>query len=209
MLVTIHQLGKRFNREWIFKDFTFEFSSGNIYAITGPNGSGKSTLMQVLWGQLPPSNGTIKYTIDRDNIEINHLHKYISIASPYMDLPETLSLMEIIEFHFRFKKIRNNHTFESVVESMGFENALNKSFYQFSSGMKQRLKLGLALLSKAELIFLDEPGTNLDNKSLEWYQNMLKLIGNESICIIASNDLKDFPNKYEEVNLLNIKRPIG
>ncbi|HCM77226.1 MAG TPA: ABC transporter ATP-binding protein, partial [Cytophagales bacterium] len=55
MKIVIENLGKRFNREWIFKNFNFTFEQGNCYAIVGPNGSGKSTLMQVLWGMVPPS----------------------------------------------------------------------------------------------------------------------------------------------------------
>ncbi|HEY9486809.1 MAG TPA: ATP-binding cassette domain-containing protein, partial [Chryseosolibacter sp.] len=51
--ITVNDLSKRFNREWIFRNLNYQFRSGNTYAITGPNGSGKSTLLQVVWGQVP------------------------------------------------------------------------------------------------------------------------------------------------------------
>src|SRR4029078_1919813 len=66
--ISIQQLGKKFNREWIFRNFSHSFQSGEVYAVTGPNGSGKSTLMQILWGQMPPSTGTIKYTASGENL---------------------------------------------------------------------------------------------------------------------------------------------
>ena len=68
MRIVATNLGKRFNREWIFKGFSFEFLPAKTYAITGPNGSGKSTLLQVLWGQMPPSNGETAYYKDNQKI---------------------------------------------------------------------------------------------------------------------------------------------
>src|SRR5580704_8263208 len=107
MKISVKDLGKRFNREWIFKNLTFEFETGNIYAVTGPNGSGKSTLLQILWGQLPQSEGTLSYTNDRGSIPQEEIFKSIAIATPYLELIEEFTLREMVQFHFRFKKIRN------------------------------------------------------------------------------------------------------
>ncbi len=201
MNLSIHQLGKRYNRDWIFKDFSFEFNPGNTYAITGPNGSGKSTLMQVLWGQLPPSKGNIKYSINEAVIDLDALHQHLAIAAPYQDLPESLTLKELIDFHFSFKKPRKNYSKKDIIDLAELSHASSKFVHQFSSGMKQRLKLALALLSDVELVFLDEPGTNLDDEARAWYKKMLKIAEIGRICFIASNDLADFPSEYQEINL--------
>ena len=63
MTISLSDAGKRFNREWIFRHFTYNLESGNSYAITGPNGSGKSTLLQVLSGSMMMNEGNIQYSI--------------------------------------------------------------------------------------------------------------------------------------------------
>src|SRR5688572_12970396 len=126
MTVKVSNLGKRFNREWIFRGFTREFNTGNMYAITGPNGSGKSTLMQVLWGQVPASEGTLQYHVNDKLIPIEDAFKQISIAAPYMDLVEEFTLREQVEFHFRFKRPIHNLTEAEVVDKMDLNWAVNK-----------------------------------------------------------------------------------
>src|SRR5688572_15535724 len=83
--ISVQQLGKRFNREWIFRNFSHSFQSGSVYAITGPNGSGKSTLLQILWGQMPPSTGSINYQISGIDISQEDIYKHVAVATPYLD----------------------------------------------------------------------------------------------------------------------------
>src|SRR5689334_5833327 len=101
--IEVNDLSKRFNREWIFKGFTFSFTSGTIYAVVGPNGSGKSTLLQVLWGQMPPSAGTISYSNSNAAIDSEMLHHHIAIATPYMDLIDEFTLLEQLLLHFSLR----------------------------------------------------------------------------------------------------------
>src|SRR6478609_11181093 len=108
MTIQVENLGKRFNREWIFKNLTSTFEQGNTYAITGPNGSGKSTLLQVLWGQMPSSSGKISYHLKDKAVAIEDVFQHVSIATPYMDLIEEYTLEEMIRFHFQFKKVRQS-----------------------------------------------------------------------------------------------------
>src|SRR6478736_8564390 len=118
MTIQVENLGKRFNREWIFKNLTSTFERGNTYAITGPNGSGKSTLLQVLWGQLPPSTGTLSYSFKDKTVPIEEIFQHISIATPYMDLIEEYTLSEMLRFHFQFKQVRNSYSISQLLEMM-------------------------------------------------------------------------------------------
>ncbi|HMQ00821.1 MAG TPA: ATP-binding cassette domain-containing protein [Cyclobacteriaceae bacterium] len=205
MQLNIHQLGKRFNRDWIFRNFSYSFKSGNTYAITGPNGSGKSTLLQVLWGQSPPSTGSLEFLDSSGRvIDIQEIYKHISIAAPYIELPESLNLKEIVDFHFSIKNAIKGYSADDLMDLMELSQAKNKFIYQFSSGMKQRLKLGLALFADTELIFLDEPGTNLDKKALAWYKNAFDENFKNRLCFIASNEQDDFPAVYEEISMQNL-----
>ena len=206
MTITVSNLGKRFNREWIFRGLTAKFTPGNIYAITGPNGSGKSTLMQVLWGQVPPSQGIIEFKTDNAHIALEEAFKHISLATPYMDLLEDLTLQEHLEFHFTFKKPMSGLSAQDLMLKLEMAAAANKPIKQFSSGMKQRLKLGLALFSDSEVLFLDEPTTNLDEAASSWYRNNLKAVANDKVVFVATNQASDYPNGSIALDLSTLKQ---
>jgi len=206
MKIQAKNLSKRFNREWIFKDFTFEFSSPNTYAIIGPNGSGKSTLLQVLWGQMLPSQGSLSFQKEGKDIPLDEVFRYISIATPYMDLIDEFTLIEMIKFHFRFKSIRNNKTTEELLDVFELPKAKDKTLANFSSGMRQRLKLGLAFYSKADILFLDEPTTNLDKKSIDWYQHNRQQLPNDMLVFIASNQEHEYPGHAQKIDILSYKK---
>ncbi len=198
-------LSKRFNREWIFKNLSYTFQSGKTYAITGPNGSGKSTLLQVLWGQLPQTSGSLIFTSEEKVIPIEEIFNRVAIATPYMDLIEEFTLEEHIRFHFKMRRMRPGFTIERLIDKLYLTHASDKNIANFSSGMKQRLKLGLAFYTEADVLFLDEPGTNLDEQAFVWYQENLKQLPPDQLVFIASNQQKEYPENAEVVNLADLK----
>jgi ABC-type multidrug transport system ATPase subunit len=199
MKIVTENLGKRFNREWVFRNLNYQFNSGNCYVVTGPNGSGKSTLMQVLWGQMQPSAGTVNYS----GINPADVFRSVAIATPYMDLIEEFALIEMIHFHFKFKKCRL--PIEQVIVNAELESSRLKPVSTFSSGMKQRLKLALAFYSDCQFLFLDEPCTNLDKRSVEWYHKNLEQIPSESLIFIASNQEIEYPSSASKIDILSYK----
>jgi ABC-type multidrug transport system ATPase subunit len=198
-------LGKRFNREWIFRNLDYTFEPSKIYAVTGPNGSGKSTLLQVLWGQLPQSTGELEYTHSAGEIPLDEIFKHLAIATPYLDLIEEFTLSEHLLFHFKLKRSRNGMNEEEILEQLRLSNARNKHIANFSSGMKQRVKLGLAFFTEADLIFLDEPTTNLDNETTAWYHYQLKNLPSHCTIFIASNQPGEYPDHAQIVNVMDFK----
>lgn len=199
-------LGKRYNREWIFRNLSYTFTSGNIYAITGPNGSGKSTLLQLLWGQLPPSAGTIEYSREGTTVPVEDVYQYVSIATPYLELIEEFTLREQLEFHFRLRAFRNGHTIDSLIETLYLKEARNKAIAHFSSGMRQRLKLGMAFYTDSPVLFLDEPGTNLDAEAFAWYKVHLELAATGRLVLIASNQPAEYPESTQVLNMRDWKK---
>ncbi len=206
MRITAKNLSKRFNREWIFKDLNYEFNSPGAYAIVGPNGSGKSTLLQVLWGQMVQSAGSLLYESDNHEILQSDFFTHISIATPYMDLIDEFTLIEMVKFHFSFKEIRDNRSIEEVIEIFDLSHARDKAIANFSSGMRQRLKLGLAFYSNCKALFLDEPTTNLDHKAIDWYSNHLEKVPDKTLIFIASNQDHEYPTHAHKIDILNYKR---
>jgi ABC-type multidrug transport system ATPase subunit len=202
-------LGKRFNREWIFRNLTQNLYGGSTYAVVGPNGSGKSTLLQVLWGQVPPTTGTVGYKKSNMPISLDDIHNHISIAAPYMDLIEELTLSEHLNFHFKLKKLRGGKSIPDLIDIMYLKEATDKRIGNFSSGMKQRLKLALAFHTEADFIFLDEPGTNLDDQAFAWYKNQLLSLPQHCLLVIASNNAQEYPENSKIIDLTVLKGRSG
>ncbi|MBP7273793.1 MAG: ATP-binding cassette domain-containing protein [Saprospiraceae bacterium] len=200
--ICITNIGKRFRYEWIFKQLSYQFKHGESYVVVGPNGSGKSTLMKVLSGHLTPSSGSIQFLENQKDINIDSIYKQVSFAAPYIDLIEELSVQEIIDFHFQFKK----NCIEQPAQLLQFSKSARLRAVKFlSSGMKQRLKLLLAFTSETAILLLDEPTTNLDRQGVAWYQEMVSKFSSNRLTIIASNVEDDYWFCPHQLNILDYK----
>ncbi|MDN3686752.1 ABC transporter ATP-binding protein [Cyclobacterium jeungdonense] len=184
--------GKKFQREWIFKALSLRVSSGEKIAITGGNGSGKSTLIKCLSGQMPLTEGELNFKSGDYSISMDDVYKHLVISAPYLELPEEFTLEEFLRFHFSFKKLDSPVPFGELVELLHLKNAVNKPISLFSSGMKQRLKLGICFFSQSPLVLLDEPTSNLDEKGIQWYRNLIADFGKSKCLLIASNDSREY-----------------
>jgi ABC-type multidrug transport system ATPase subunit len=204
--ITLENVGRRFNREWIFKGVNYTFSSGKIYAVLGPNGSGKSTLFQVLNSSLVPSIGSINYTFDNKPVEPEQVYKHLSLAAPYLELIEDFTLTEVIDFHFKFKAFADGMNKESLIDLLGMAASKHKLIKYFSSGMKQRLKLALAFCSYTPLLMLDEPTSNLDTQGVDWYLNLVQKFAKYRLTIICSNQEHEYSFCDEQISISDYKR---
>ncbi len=190
--IELHNLGKRFSREWIFRGVTTSIGKNEKLVITGANGSGKSTLLQIISGYVLPTEGELKWKLHNGN-EINNgsIYKYVSIASPMLELIEEFTAIEIINHQKEFKKFQGNFTANDLLEIALLNQHKNKTIKHFSSGMKQRLKLLLAVAADVPLLLLDEPVINLDKTGVEWYKNLVSNYAKEKTIIVCSNKIKD------------------
>jgi ABC-type multidrug transport system ATPase subunit len=203
MQLTASNIGKRYNREWIFRSFSYSFAAGNAYAVTGPNGSGKSTLLQVLAGAVMLSEGTIACTNAAAVIAPEKMHSQVSIAAPYLELIEEMTAVEMLQFHTKFKALTLDSS--SLLGLVGLEKATHKQIRYYSSGMKQRLKLGLAIFSNTPILFLDEPCTNLDAEGIALYQQLINDYCKQKLIIVSSNDKQEYGFCNEELKITDYK----
>jgi len=192
MQIQLSELGKRYRYEWIFKNINYTFESSKCYAITGANGSGKSTLMRILTAYLSPTKGKITHQYQNQVLQPENIYKSLAYAAPYMDLIEEFSLKEQLLFHQKFKSFLPELTIEHLFALLAFKKTKNKLISHFSSGMKQRLKLLLAICSDVPLLLLDEPTTNLDRQGIDWYLQLIEQFGKERTIIVASNVEEDY-----------------
>jgi len=190
MKITLTKTGKRYNREWIFRECNLVFESGHSYAITGANGSGKSTLLQVIAGALMPSEGEVCFEENTLSIEVSEHFSHCSIVAPYLELIEEMTALELLDFHGSFKNWLMPAS--DILKAVGLEKASHKQIRYFSSGMKQRLKLAQAFFSKTAVLLLDEPTTNLDQKGIELYHQLIQNYSDQRIVIVCSNDRQEY-----------------
>lgn len=224
MKISLTNAGKRFNRDWIFRNFTQEFISGIAYAITGPNGSGKSTLLQVIGGAMMMSEGAAQYTIGNSRqvgtgsesaigneaareVHVDNAFQYISIAAPYLELIEEMTLQEFLQFHSQFKPFLPGLHIKEIIAEIGLQAATHKQIRFYSSGMKQRVKLAQAIFSNVPCILLDEPCTNLDAAGFALYHQLISKYCNNRLIIVSSNDEQEYSFCTEKISILDYKKP--
>ena len=201
MRVKLNKVGKRFNKEWILRNLSLDIPSQSSLSITGANGSGKSTLIKLISAYMEPTLGNIQYCENKNIYPIESISQSIGLAAPYVDLIEEFSLKEHVEFHFKFRS--TPFSLDEIIAKTNFQFFIDKKVKDFSSGMKQRLKLALAIYAENKLLILDEPTSNLDQEGIEWYRDeILQKLGTCTI-IVASNQQHEYDFIPYTINLSN------
>jgi ABC-type multidrug transport system ATPase subunit len=199
--ISLTQAGKRFNKDWIFTHLDFNFNQGQHYAIIGNNGSGKSTLLQIIAGYGTLTKGKLAW----DGHDDTTIFQDISFAAPYLELVEEFTTLEQFNFHTQFKPLQKQLNVQSIIELIGLKKATNKQIRYFSSGMKQRLKLALAIFSDSPILLLDEPCSNLDKEGYELYSHLIQQYALHKLIIVGSNDTSEYKFCSQHLNLMDYK----
>ncbi len=202
MDIIFDNVSKRFIKEWIIKDFSFVFRQNQSIAVTGANGSGKSTLLKLITGIMPHTNGIISYrTASNESISSEAVFRHMSFCSPYQELIEEFTLAELIRFHKSFRTIEGNYKAKDLADLWQLSHAIHKPLHFYSSGMKQRVKVGLAISTQSDVTLLDEPTSNLDEKGIAWYMELVGQALDKRTIIIASNIKEEYTFCQERIIL--------
>ena len=191
--ITAEGLGKRFGRSPVVRDFTYDFAPGSVTAVAGANGSGKSTLLRLLGGQLLPSSGEVSFRESGTDVPEERRYRCVALTGPYLELVEELSGEELLGFHARVRGFRQNLRPADLWARLDWtKGTRRRRIASYSSGMKQRIRLLLALATDAGAVLLDEPTSNLDAEGVAWYQSLVSAWRDGRTLIIASNEERDF-----------------
>lgn len=205
MKISLSNLGKRFNRDWIFRKVNCVFEGAKHYAITGPNGSGKSTLLQIIAGSSVFNEGSISYFENNKPVSHEKIFQKVAFAAPYLELVEEMTLTEFFAFHQKMKGWIEDMPNEKVIHLSSLTHAAHKQIRYYSSGMKQRVKLAQAILSDVPVVLLDEPLTNLDEEGISLYYQLVETFCQNRLVIISSNDKKEYAFCNEILDLRKFK----
>jgi ABC-type multidrug transport system ATPase subunit len=200
MEILAKNLSKKFRQEYVISQFSYQFQVGKSYAITGPNGSGKSTLLQLIAQFTLPNSGTIEIP----GIEPDEVYSKIAYAAPYVELIEEYTLHEHLEILVKNNYLPSSVTIDSVEEFISLHPDRFKLIKNYSSGMRQKIKLGFALLSERPILLLDEPTTNFDEKAKEWFFSRLNEQRHRLI-VIASNETNEIDFCSEKIAIQAFK----
>ncbi len=202
MQVDITKAGKKFGHKWVFKNLDALIEPASICGISGKNGSGKSTLLLMVAGYITPSSGTLHWTLNKRAVSQDKLFKHLTISSPFLELIEDFTMLEMIRFHKKFKAFLNHMSDDDLIRLSGLPASKDKQLSKFSSGMKQRVKLLLAMASKSDLVLLDEPCSNLDADGVQWYHQLLHDFSpNRSIVIASNHKSEEYPGITKFITL--------
>lgn len=190
-----------YGKEKILKGLNLYTKKGDILIIKGPNGSGKSTLIKILAGILTIESGKIKYIVDENEANSFENQFYIGFCSIEQNLYEELTIYENLEFLLKLRNIKEKEKIENYLKKANLYDKRDKYYKNLSSGMKQRVKILSAFLHNPIFLFLDEPGSNLDENGIELLSTIISEQMEKGICIFATNDERDFKYGNKTIEL--------
>lgn len=187
--VTVKRLGKRFGREWVFREVSFHLRKGETLAVTGPNGSGKTTLLRILAGLEQPSEGRV-------HIPISQWNKEIGFAGPDLSLYAELTPQEHLQMAADLRSVD-----EKSEELLAWAQLPNKPVSTLSTGMKARLRLLLATQASPKVLLLDEPFLSLDVCGIKLTEEIFSRQKNYGVLIYATNNPSETKYANYEIQL--------
>jgi ABC-type multidrug transport system ATPase subunit len=185
------------------RDVELQVCTPNKVALLGINGSGKSTLLQMIAGYIIPSFGKIEYTYLDQKIPSEKIYGHIGFCAPSMELIEEYTLQEFLSYHFQYKKPLLS--IAQTIAYIGLQDATQKKIENFSSGMKQRVKLAQSIMIDAPMLLLDEPCCNLDVQGIALYKKMIADFAMDKLVIVSSNDAHEYEFCKQHIYLENYK----
>lgn len=190
ILIDVKNLVKQYGKQRAVNDVSFQIRKGMICGLVGPNGAGKTTIMKMLGGLVIPTGGTISIFGESDDKSLSKARSRMSfmVETPYAK--EKMTAFENLEIQRIQKGIPDKKRIQEVLETVSLTDTGKKPVQNFSLGMKQRLGIANALLSKPEIMVLDEPINGLDPEGIvEIRELLLRLNSEEKITMIISSHI--------------------
>ena len=203
-IVEIKELFKIIDKEEILSDINLQIAEGEIYGLLGPNGAGKTTLMKCMLSLLTITSGSIE--IFGKNLQ-EHREEILSQVGSIIETPifyENCTAKEILEIHAQY--MGKNITELDIINTLrmvGLKNT-TKKVKEFSLGMRQRLGLARAFLTKPRLLILDEPINGLDPVGIQEIRNLLQLLSKEHgiTILISSHILSEISQIADKIGVI-------
>lgn len=202
-MIEIIGIKKKIKTKNILNTLNVELNTPSVIGLIGPNGSGKSTFLKIFVGLVNPTEGSIKYkglNIMENREKINTKIGYM-IEHPiyYPDLTGWENLKVISRYYGDF----NEKRLEEIIKLVDIEDILHKKVKSYSSGMKQKLGIAMAIVHNPEIVVFDEPQNNLDATAILNFRNIIKYLKSQKkTIIITSHILQEISSFCDNILLL-------
>jgi ABC-type multidrug transport system ATPase subunit len=183
-LIQGNHLSKSYRNETVLSDVNIHVSRGDIYGLIGRNGSGKTTLLRIITGLIPKYGGTVSI-MPSGGGQPTRVAAVIGDPGIFLNLDCRGNL----ECQAKLLDLKNTAEINQVLSTVGLAGAGKKLARDYSLGMKQRLKLALALLGKPDVLILDEPLNGLDPDGIAELRDLLRNLNRSGITIIISSHI--------------------
>lgn len=193
-LLRLHarDVGKRFGRRFVFRHVDVRFAAGEHIAITGPNGSGKSTLLRILAGLLTPTEGSVDVEWDQGSPGGDDLTRQIGFVAPYVNVYDSFTATENLAFVARLRRLGNAAAMIGrTLDEVGLAAAADQQVGTYSSGMKQRLKLAMAVVHDPAVLMFDEPSSNLDAAGRSVVRRLVESYRDRGRLVLVATNVDD------------------
>ncbi|MBX2985513.1 MAG: ATP-binding cassette domain-containing protein [Bacteroidia bacterium] len=185
MQLVVDKITKSYQGKILFRDKSFSLNLGDKVAIIGKNGSGKTTLIKILMGYTKPDLGEVYWLSDKgEKLTIDY--KDFALAGIQQQLFDDLTVADAIYYHFKFREPIHDQYYE-VLNNVFSQNLFSKKINQLSAGWLNRLKLLLAILTKSQVLILDEPFSNMDTEGIELTSKIILDNLSERTLVVAGN----------------------
>lgn len=204
-ILRTHHLSKCFNQLEVIKNVDIHIKKGEIYGFLGPNGAGKSTVMKMIMNLIQPTSGTIEvFGKDIKDEPIEMLKRMGAIIENPI-FYEKLTARENLELHCEYMGYPNLKDIDEALKLVNLRGIDKKAIGHFSLGMKQRLAIARTIITRPELIILDEPINGLDPEGISEIRNLLKLLSKEygMTIMVSSHILSEIEQMADTIGVIN------
>tara|TARA_B100000575_G_scaffold294407_1_gene310138 strand:- start:2348 stop:3073 length:726 start_codon:yes stop_codon:yes gene_type:complete len=206
MKLEVFNLSKKFNKITAVNNLSFLIEKNKTLGLLGPNGCGKTTAIGMMLGLITPSNGKVLINdeIFNNSNKINLLSQ-MNFASPYIELPKKLTVIQNLEIYARLYGVTNfKQRIEEMTEELDLKNFLKKKTGELSSGQKNRVSLAKSLINKPKLLFLDEPTASLDPDIGSFVRDYLVKYKskNELTILLASHNMNEVEKLCDNIIMM-------
>lgn len=187
-VITMTNITKRFKKAEVVKDFSLDVKKGSITGLIGPNGAGKTTIIKILAGLIYQTSGTIQFYESCDDLDVNRRRMSFMIETPIVDY--NMTAYENLNYIGYIRGYPDKNRIDELLDIVELTDTGKKKAGNFSLGMRQRLGIAMALLSKPEVFVLDEPVNGLDPEGIVDVRRILQRLSEEQgVTILISSHL--------------------